>query len=276
MNKLLLYFLFIISSFLSYSQNTKTDVKSDQQDNVLENGTLPADVNTKRVLEEQLKTMELMEIPNISISTFIFNLLLTAILSMLLGYVYVRYGNSISNRKQFSKNFVILSLTTMLIITVVKSSLALSLGLVGALSIIRFRSAIKEPEELAYLFLAISIGLGLGANQTIITIIALIIILSLITLIKLFTAKYDENQNLYLTIQCNNPKNLSSKVIIDTVANYCKKVDLRRIDETSNIIDISLSVELKSFDEMNNLKLDLQNIEKDVKFTILDNKGIIG
>ena len=276
MNKLLLYFLFIISSFLSYSQNTKTDVKSDQQDNVLENGTLPADVNTKRVLEEQLKTMELMEIPNISISTFIFNLLLTAILSMLLGYVYVRYGNSISNRKQFSKNFVILSLTTMLIITVVKSSLALSLGLVGALSIIRFRSAIKEPEELAYLFLAISIGLGLGANQTIITIIALIIILSLITLIKLFTAKYDENQNLYLTIQCNNPKNLSSKVIIDTVANYCKKVDLRRIDETSNIIDISLSVELESFDEMNNLKLDLQNIEKDVKFTILDNKGIIG
>lgn len=59
----------------------------------------------------------------------------------------------------------------MLVITVVKSSLALSLGLVGALSIIRFRSAIKEPEELTYLFLAISLGLGFGANQTVITII---------------------------------------------------------------------------------------------------------
>ena len=53
-------------------------------------------------------------------------------------------------------------MTTMLIITVVKSSLALSLGLVGALSIVRFRAAIKEPEELAYLFLTIAIGLALG------------------------------------------------------------------------------------------------------------------
>ena len=70
----------------------------------------------------------------------------------------------LSNRKIFSKNFFIITTTTMLIITVVKSSLALSLGLVGALSIIRFRAAIKEPEELGYLFLTISIGLGCGAD----------------------------------------------------------------------------------------------------------------
>jgi len=52
---------------------------------------------------------------------------------------------------------------------VVKSSLALSLGLVGALSIVRFRTPIKEPEELVYLFLAISIGLGYAAGHTILT-----------------------------------------------------------------------------------------------------------
>ena len=52
----------------------------------------------------------------------------------------------------------------MLIIFVVKSSLALSLGLVGALSIVRFRSAIKEPEELTFLFLNIALGIGFGAN----------------------------------------------------------------------------------------------------------------
>ena len=52
----------------------------------------------------------------------------------------------------------ILSITTFLVISVVKSSLALSLGLVGALSVIRFRTPIKEPEELSYLFLAIGIG----------------------------------------------------------------------------------------------------------------------
>lgn len=53
-----------------------------------------------------------------------------------------------------------------LVIFVVKSSLALSLGLVGALSIVRFRTPIKGPEELVYLFLSIAIGLGFGAGFT--------------------------------------------------------------------------------------------------------------
>ena len=51
-----------------------------------------------------------------------------------------------------------LAIITTLVITVIKFSLALSLGLVGALSIVRFRAAIKEPEELVFLFLIISIG----------------------------------------------------------------------------------------------------------------------
>ena len=107
---------------------------------------------------------------------FIINLVLSAFLAGILGYVYQRYGHSLSNRRLFSRNFIILAMTTMVIIAIVKSSLALSLGLVGALSIVRFRAAIKEPEELAYLFLVISIGLGLGANQLWITLIAFIVI----------------------------------------------------------------------------------------------------
>ena len=91
---------------------------------------------------------------------FALNLFLAAALSFILGRIYIKYGTSLSNRRMFADNFVLVATTTMLIITIVKSSLALSLGLVGALSIVRFRAAIKEPEELAYLFLTISIGLG--------------------------------------------------------------------------------------------------------------------
>src|SRR3990167_973316 len=102
---------------------------------------------------------------------FIFNLLLAMFLGLILRDLYIRYGFSLTNRKTLASNFVMLILTTMFIITVVKSSLALSLGLVGALSIVRFRTAIKEPEELAYLFFCISIGLGLGADQVVITLV---------------------------------------------------------------------------------------------------------
>ena len=89
-----------------------------------------------------------------------------AIFGEWVAVLYRLYGKSLSDRNAFSDNFWLLAVTTTLVIMVVKFSIALSLGLVGALSIVRFRAAIKEPEELIYLFLVIVIGLGCGAGQT--------------------------------------------------------------------------------------------------------------
>ena len=106
-------------------------------------------------------------------------------------------GPATGNIVYDARNFMLVTMTTTLIITVVKSSLALSLGLVGALSIIRFRAAIKEPEELSYLFLAIAIGLGFGADQRVITVVAFGIIIGII-LLRHFSrrSKSEDNQNL--------------------------------------------------------------------------------
>ena len=101
----------------------------------------------------------------IDLNSFLVSLFCAAILSLFVQLFYVNFSSTLSNRIHFSKNFVILGVTTCIIIMIVKNSLALSLGLVGALSIVRFRAAIKEPEELVYLFLIIGIGLGAGAGQ---------------------------------------------------------------------------------------------------------------
>ena len=106
----------------------------------------------------------------LSIPILILNLAIGIVLSLILRWHFQRFGSTLSNRSEFNLVFPFVLLTTVPIITVVKSSLALSLGLVGALSIVRFRTPIKEPEELAYLFIAIAMGLGLGANQTLPTI----------------------------------------------------------------------------------------------------------
>ncbi|MBT5751053.1 MAG: DUF4956 domain-containing protein, partial [Flavobacteriales bacterium] len=82
---------------------------------------------------------------------------------------YIRRSFSLTGKAHIGSIIPILSSIVFLVIVVVKSSLALSLGLVGALSIVRFRTPIKEPEELVYLFLAIAIGLGYGAGQLLIT-----------------------------------------------------------------------------------------------------------
>ena len=87
-----------------------------------------------------------------------------------------------------------------LIITVIKSSIALSLGLVGALSIIRFRTPIKEPEELAYIFIAVAIGLGLGANQVMATLIGFVVVAIAMLPAMLKKSGRMENRHAYIDI----------------------------------------------------------------------------
>jgi hypothetical protein len=134
----------------------------------------------------------------VDIPNFILSLLFAVVLSFFVQLFYIKYSSSLSNRKEFSKIFVILAVTTCIVIMIVKSSLALSLGLVGALSIVRFRAAIKEPEELVYLFLVIAIGLGCGANQLIVTTVGIIFALILIVIYSGYMN--NSNKNIEQTI----------------------------------------------------------------------------
>ena len=154
------------------------------------------------------------ELVEIDIYFLLINLIIAYFLSYLLKVYYNNYGSSISNRSNFSKNFIILTLTIVLIISIVKSSLALSLGLVGALSIVRFRTPIKDPEELAYLFLCIATGLGLGANQTIPTILSFFLILFLIFVTKKLKNNQEDSKGVYLNLTLNNvnKKNSASTI----------------------------------------------------------------
>lgn len=209
----------------------------------------------------------------ISIWAFSLNLFLAAILAFILSRVYIRYGYSLSNRRLFAKNFMLITVTTMFIITIVKSSLALSLGLVGALSIVRFRAAIKEPEELAYLFFAISIGLGFGAGQTIITIVAFIFIVSFIY-IKGLSRKVQDQHNFYLTISGGAPEGLNLDQIVKVLKKFCQTVALRRFDETKEILEAVFLVEYENLGQFIECKEQLHKLSSSLRITFLDNKGV--
>ena len=76
---------------------------------------------------------------NIDLPDFILNLIVVGVLCYLIKIFYKKFSTTLSNREEFSKNFILLGIATCIVITIVKNSLALSLGLVGALSIIRFK-----------------------------------------------------------------------------------------------------------------------------------------
>ena len=207
-----------------------------------------------------------------SSGNYLLNLFLTALLSYLLGLLYHKYGQSLSNRKNFASNFVMLAVTTMIIITIVKSSLALSLGLVGALSIVRFRAAIKEPEELTYLFLNIAIGLGFGADQKIATILGFIFISIFLLSKKHFTQKNNEqNQNLIISISVSKPEKNMLNSIIDILKENCAHINLKRVDENVDFLECSFILEYNNFDEFNNSKIALQEKYKNISISLLDN-----
>jgi hypothetical protein len=205
---------------------------------------------------------------------FIVNLLLAAVLGYILSLIYIRFGESLSNRRMFGKNFILMTVTTMIIITIVKSSLALSLGLVGALSIVRFRAAIKEPEELAYLFLSIAIGLGMGANQTAVTLVGFTIA-SLLIIVMRSGSKKKENQNMVLTISSSEPDKTGLDTIVKTLNAHCNAVNLKRVDEMKAFFEAAFLVEFSNFEAFANCKRQLQELDDSLKITFLDNKGIV-
>lgn len=203
----------------------------------------------------------------VEVFPFVVQLMMTIILSLLIGFFYIKYGNSLSNRKALSKVLVLVSLTTMIIITIVKGSLALSLGLVGALSIVRFRTAIKEPEELAYFFMVISIGLGIGAGQILVTVIGTLFLSAVIVLIN--RQKTTEVlQNLIIRFRQQEPNDLEKA--IELLKKHATQLELRRLDEDEQLSEVSFAVR---FSDPNNLiaaKKELQAIFPGISFSFLE------
>lgn len=226
-------------------------------------------------MEEFVSDFSLNQDVNISFVGFVINILGTAILSVLLGKLYIRYGSSFSNRKELSRNFLLLSLVTMLVITVVKSSLALSLGLVGALSIVRFRTAIKEPEELMYLFFCIAIGLGFGADQRLITIVAFVLISLLVILFRRKEIVEENGKGLLLKVQSSGSGKLSFDEVTKILSEFCVTADLRRLEESKELVEVSFLIEIDSFDAIREIKEKLVEKDEFVTLRILDNKGIV-
>jgi hypothetical protein len=149
---------------------------------------------TLKDLQSSVSFSENLPILNITIY-----MILGGILALYIRFLYRRCNTSFSGSDSVARIFPLLTIVTIGVIATVKSSLALSLGLVGALSIVRFRAAIKEPEELVYLFLCIGVGLALGAEQPLLA-LALVIVSTVYVLGIHFTTGKSRRQNLLLTI----------------------------------------------------------------------------
>ena len=201
----------------------------------------------------------------LDLENFVINLVFAAILSFFVQIFYLKYSSTLSNKYDFSKNFVVLGITTTIVITIVKSSLALSLGLVGALSIVRFRAAIKEPEELVYLFLIIAIGLGCGAGQVKIVVVGIVFSLIIIFIYSKFYGAKNKFSEV-LNIAISKDENISEKEInkvVEEMKKIAKKLDLISMTKTKKNTTINFDLLITNFNQLNSLvaKIESKNFK---------------
>ena len=163
-----------------------------------------------------LKSSFIEKLSSISYLDMIIALLLAFVVGLFIMQVYKKTFKGVMYSESFAISLLALCLITTLIILAVTSNVVLSLGMVGALSIVRFRSAIKEPIDIAYLFWSISAGIVIGAGLIPLAIIASIFIGIVMIL---FVNKKTTNNPYILVINCsdddseNNALNLLSKSV---------------------------------------------------------------
>lgn len=210
----------------------------------------------------------------VDLITFIFNLLVATILALGLGQFYIRFGNAVANRQKFASNFIPLVLTMVLIITIIKSSIALSLGLVGALSIVRFRAAIKDPEELIYLFLNIGVGLAIGANYTLLAIIAVVLILILLFVNYKFQNRsfYTKENMLYVNIASDDTDVNKFLIPLQETMDY---VELKRMDRMAKGIDMTFICKANNLQSITALQDIIAKITPNTTISIVDQPDLI-
>ncbi len=207
-------------------------------------------VEQKRWLKELTEDFTYSIDKDSSVLVMVVYLLMGGILGLYIRFLYRQCNGSVSDADSVARIFPLLTIVTIGVIAVVKSSWTLSLGLLGALSIVRFRAAIKDPEELVYLFLCIGVGLALGAEQPL---LALVVVLAATVFIVgiHFASGKGRQQNLLLTISGDADKYFGEEsggvlaVVDELVGNY----SLQRFDIEQGRGQVRIVINQKSGSE---------------------------
>ena len=194
----------------------------------------------------------------VALGEWMISLVILLVLVTAIKWVYVKRSNTVSNRVLFANTFYAFSLAIFLIITSIKVSLALSLGLIGALSIVRFRTAIKEPEQLVYLLMIIGVSISLAAQQIIPS-----VIITLLFLVWQFTSKqsnsYINKDLMNISLDFNNNQDL------EFVFSELKKIKhvngFEKIVTDSNSANLTLSVSSMHDSDFLDIKTTLEQNE---------------
>lgn len=192
---------------------------------------------------------------NLEISSIFICILSTTLIA---AYIYVIYKNINKNsfyNRSFNLSLVTIAIVTAAIILTIQSNIVVSLGMVGALSIVRFRTAIKEPMDLAFLFWSISVGIICGAGFTMIAVITSVM---LTIVIVIFSMLPESRRSLILVVNAASYKEEAKIMRIVNESCQYARTRARNISKTN----LNLAIEVRVQDQKGLIEklMDLESI----------------
>lgn len=204
----------------------------------------------------------------ISVTQILISMCITVLLSMFIYWVYKKTYSGVMYSKNFNITIMLISTVTSMVMMIIGSNLALSLGMVGALSIIRFRSAIKDPKDIGFLFWGIAVGLSTGTGIYIIGIIGSIFIAFLLFIFD----RGIYNDNCYLLIVKGNDINFDK--IESIIKEHTSKFNLKMKNSADIFTEATYEIKLKR-NEDNEILKELKTIENIININIVSYNGEI-
>jgi uncharacterized membrane protein YhiD involved in acid resistance len=165
---------------------------------------------------------------------------LAFVIGLFIFLVYKKTFSGVMYSSGFGVSLIAMSLITTFIILAISSNVVLSLGMVGALSIVRFRTAVKEPMDIAFLFWAIAAGIVIGSGMILLAVCGSVFIG---IILMLFANKKQTDNPYILVVDCDNPE--AERGVVDTVSRNVKKHVVKSKTVSAKGIELTMEVRLK-------------------------------
>lgn len=202
---------------------------------------------------------------SLSMKTVVLLLVVAAVLGAYIFFVYRLVTLNTFYSKTFNVSLMLMCIITTAIIITIQSSVVISLGMVGALSIVRFRTAVKEPLDLVFAFWAISIGIITGAGLP-----GLAIAVSVIVTIMTVLFMYMPEQRKSMILNINGHSDIECVEIFDIIKKYDKRYVVKSRNITGDSINILLEVHLEDCEE---LIKNIRNIKGIYGISLISHRG---
>ena len=204
----------------------------------------------------------------IAVGEIFSSLIFAFLISIFIVFVYRKTYTGVIYSKSFSLCLILLTLVTAVIIRTINSNLSLSLGMVGALSIVRFRTAIKEPVDTIYMFWAISVGIMTGAGIYLIAVLASAMIGLLYFVSYLMGFKVSSKYLLIVKYNVKDDNNIMEKI------NNLESIKLKSKNITKDVVEASYEIALK--DNADTVLNEFKNNDKVLSVSIISYQNDFG